>query len=104
MDIATATWLLILIALLAANLPFLNQRLLAIFKIKKVIKPVWVCLLELIFLYFIVGLLAYMLEAYTGQVKAQSWELYAVTACLFLVFAFPGFVYQYLLRRSSSHL
>lgn len=102
MDIATATWLLILIALLAANLPFLNQRLLAIFKITKTIKPVWVSLLELVFLYFVVGVFAYIIEAYTGQVKAQGWELYAVTACLFLVFAFPGFVYQYLLRRSSS--
>jgi hypothetical protein len=101
MDIATGTWLLILIALLAANLPFLNQRLLAVFKITKTIKPVWVCLLELIFLYFIVGVLACMIEAYTGQVKAQGWELYAVTACLFLVFSFPGFVYQYLFRRAS---
>jgi hypothetical protein len=31
-----------------------------------------------------------------GQLAPQDWEFYAVTRCLFLVFAFPGFVYKVL--------
>ena len=34
-----------------------------------------------------------------GQIAAQGWEFYAITAALFLTFAFPGFVWRYLLRR-----
>ena len=51
-------------------------------------------------LYFAVGGLAWLVERFSmGQVAAQNWEFYAVTACLFLVFAFPGFVYRYLWRK-----
>jgi hypothetical protein len=39
------------------------------------------------------------LEARIGQNYAQGWEFYAVTLSLFATFAFPGFVWQYLLRR-----
>jgi hypothetical protein len=28
----------------------------------------------------------------------QSWEFYAVSACLFIVLAFPGFVLRYLYK------
>ena len=40
------------------------------------------------------------LEHSLGQVAPQSWEFYAVTGCLFLTLAFPGFVYRYLYKRS----
>jgi hypothetical protein len=49
-------------------------------------------------LYFAVGLLGVALEARAGQVAAQGWEFFAVTAALFLTFAFPGFVWRYLVR------
>ena len=55
-------------------------------------------LLELLVLYFIVGALAYALEAGIGNVFAQGWEFYAAFACLFLTLAFPGFVWRYLRR------
>jgi hypothetical protein len=29
-----------------------------------------------------------------GEIYAQDWEFYAVTLCLFLVFALPGFIYR----------
>jgi hypothetical protein len=32
----------------------------------------------------------------TGSVHAQDWEFYAVTACLFIVFAMPGFIYRHI--------
>jgi len=49
-------------------------------------------------LYFAVGLLGTALERRVGQVASQNWEFYAVTAALFLTFAFPGFVWRYLVR------
>jgi hypothetical protein len=40
-----------------------------------------------------------LLEQQIAPRHSQNWEFYAVTACLFLVFAFPGFTYRYLWRR-----
>ena len=55
-------------------------------------------LLELIVFYFLIGGVALLLEKRAGQIADQSWEFYAVTAALFITFAFPGFVYRYLLK------
>jgi hypothetical protein len=38
------------------------------------------------------------LERHAGQATAQGWEFYAVTAALFVTFAFPGFVWRYLVK------
>ncbi|MBN9340837.1 MAG: DUF2818 family protein, partial [Comamonadaceae bacterium] len=43
--------------------------------------------------------LALLLERRAGQIAPQGWEFYAVTATLFATFAFPGFVFRYLVRR-----
>jgi hypothetical protein len=56
-------------------------------------------LLELFVLYFVVGGLALMLESRIGNVFAQTWEFYAITGCMFVVLAFPGFVLRYLRKR-----
>lgn len=53
-------------------------------------------LLETIALYLLVGVLGMALESQLGNPFAQAWEFYAITLCLFLVLAFPGFVYRYL--------
>lgn len=92
-----AVWLVILLALLAANLPFANQRLLAVIALKQP-KNLGVRLAELIILYFLVGGTALWLEQRAGQIAPQNWEFYAITAVLFITLAFPGFVYRYLLR------
>ncbi|MDB5798064.1 MAG: hypothetical protein JWP36_1966 [Paucimonas sp.] len=98
MDVSLASWFVILLAVCAANLPFANERLFAAIALKRPAKPLWMRLLELIALYFTVGILARVLEARAGNAAPQNWEFYAVTACLFLVLAFPGFVYRYLGR------
>ena len=92
-------WLVILAACVAANLPFFNQRVLALGPVRVSGKPLWLRLAELLVLYFAVGGLAYVLEGRVGQVAPQGWEFFAITAALFLTLAFPGFVYRYLLRR-----
>jgi hypothetical protein len=94
-------WLVIACALAAANLPFLNERLLGVVPIGPR-KLLVVRLAELVILYLVVGGLGLLLENRAGQIAPQGWEFYAVTGALFLVFAFPGFIWRYL-RRHHPH-
>ena len=91
---------MIIVAFMAANLPFVNQRWLVVGPVAaKSRKPLAGRLAELVLLYFLVGGLALLLERRAGQIAPQGWEFYAITGTLFLTLAFPGFVYRYLLRR-----
>jgi hypothetical protein len=100
-DVSTSAWFVILLAALAANLPFLNQKLFAVVPLQKASKPIWFRLIELFMMYWVVGAIAYVLEARIGNAFPQGWEFYAITLCLFIVLSFPGFVYRYLRRRHS---
>ena len=105
MDASAASWLVIALALALANLPFLNEKLFGFIPLGSAgeggarRKHFALRLVELIVLYFVVGALGYALESRIGNVFPQNWEFYAITACLFIVLAFPGFVVRYLLRR-----
>lgn len=105
MDVSLASWLVVAVALAAANLPFVNESVFGFIAMKPApagqarTKSVVVRLLELIVLYFIVGALAHALESRIGNAFAQGWEFYAVTGCMFVVLAFPGFVLRYLRKR-----
>lgn len=110
MDVSLAGWLVVAVALAAANLPFANEKLFGLISLPSFAKAspqagqartksFFVRLLELLVLYFIVGALAYALEYAIGNVFAQGWEFYAITGCLFVVLAFPGFVLRYLRKR-----
>jgi uncharacterized membrane protein len=93
------TVVLLLLVLLAANLPWFSNKLFYLIPLKKNNKHLAWCLLELILLYFLAGAVAFYAEQATlGQISPQGWEFYAVTGCLFLVFSFPGFVYKVLWR------
>jgi hypothetical protein len=92
-----SVWLVLVTAAIAANLPFMTQRLLAVWPLPYG-KGLAVRLGELVVLYFLVGILGLALERQAGQIVAQGWEFYAVTAALFVTLAFPGFVYRYLLK------
>lgn len=93
-----SVWLVIAAATIAANLPFINSRWLAVFP-RQGRKSLWMHAAELLLLYFLVGGLGLALEQSAGQIAAQNWEFYATTAALFLTLAFPGFVYRYLFHR-----
>ena len=93
-----AIWLLILLAFVAANLPFLNQRLLSVLPLRGGKSLAW-RLAELVVWYFVIGGIGLGLEQSAGQIAPQGWQFYAITGALFLTLAFPGFVYRYLLRR-----
>lgn len=99
MNIQTSVWLIIAVAALAANLPFMNHRLLSVLPLPSAQKNLATRLAELVFWYFAVGGVGLWLEQRAGQIYPQGWEFYAVTAALFLTLAFPGFVFRYLVRR-----
>lgn len=90
--------IILLLAFVAANLPFLFERRFFMLPSPQGKKFGW-RLLELITLYFIVGLVAWLVERNLGGTQPTRWEFYAVTACLFLVFAYPGYVYRYFWRK-----
>ena len=96
---SAAGWFIVLLALVGANLPFANQRLFAVLPMKAEKKSAWFRIAELIVLYFVVGARGFMLEARAGNRFEQGWQFYAVTFSLFIVLAFPGFTYQYLVKR-----
>ncbi|MES1998728.1 MAG: DUF2818 family protein [Pseudomonadota bacterium] len=90
---------LLVIALVAANLPFLLERILFVSAPKGGQKGFAWRVLELVLLYFLVGGVGLLLAKKIGPLQHQGWEFYAVTACVFIVMAYPGFVYRYLWRR-----
>ena len=96
---SVAGWVIVLLALVGANVPFLNQRLFAVAPLGAAKKSAWLRIVELIVLYFAVGAIGFYLEARAGNRFDQGWQFYAITFCLFLVFAFPGFTFQYLVKR-----
>ena len=57
-------------------------------------------MLELFVLYLLVGGVGIAFEGLLGNVFKQRWEFYTITFSLFVVMAFPGFVFRYLLRRA----
>ncbi|MBD3893282.1 DUF2818 family protein [Hydrogenophaga sp.] len=94
-------WMVLLSALVAANLPFINNRWLALIP-RRAPKLLWMRLAELVLLYFMVGAFSLALEQSVGQIAPQDWEFYVTTASMFLTLAFPGFVYCYLYKKGKS--
>ena len=90
---------LLLLAVVAANLPFLSERLFLLVPLTDGRKRVRLRIFELVVYYALTGAVAWLMESRLGPVHPQRWEFYAITVCLFLVFAYPGFVYRYLWRR-----
>lgn len=100
MSQTASVWLVVLLALLVANLPFISNRLFVVLALKMP-KNLAVRLGEMVAWYLLVGVLGLYLEQRTGQIAPQGWEFYAITGTLFLTFAFPGFTYRYLFKHHS---
>lgn len=86
-------YILLLLALIFANAPFLTQKGFGVIALTK--KHFGHHLIELLAGFALTAALAYLLESRAGAVHAQGWEFYVVTACLYLIFAFPCFVWRY---------
>ncbi|MEN7527252.1 MULTISPECIES: DUF2818 family protein [unclassified Cupriavidus] len=102
MSSSAGGWFVILLALVCANLPFVNQRLFAAIGLKWARKPLWLRLVELFTWYVLAGLAGLAVEASLGNTFPQGWQFYAITGCMMLVFAFPGFTWQYLVKHRTA--
>ena len=103
LDSSIASWLVVLLAIAGANLPFLSERLFGLIALPSAtsppVKSLWWRLLELVVLYGVIGLIGRLVEGRLGNVFSQTWEFYAIGAVAFFVLAYPGFVYRYLRRQ-----
>ncbi|MDO9094379.1 MAG: DUF2818 family protein [Rubrivivax sp.] len=97
---AAEVWLVIVFALVAANLPFINERLFIVGPRRSPKHLGW-RLLELALMASLAFGLGALMEARLGQPQTQKWEFFVAGGFLFLTFAFPGFVWRYLRRQPS---
>lgn len=98
MGSGSSGFVVLALAALASNWPFLSNRLLGVIRCNK---TAWWRMAEWLVLYVVVGGIALALEQQQGQIYPQGWEFYAVTVFVFATFAFPGFVYRYLWRHRA---
>lgn len=97
---SVAVWILIALAIAAANLPFISERVAALVPVKAwARKPAWALVAELMTLFVLIGLVGYAFETALVNPFPRGWEFYVTALCIFLVLGFPGFVYRYLLKK-----
>lgn len=97
--LGTSITIFLVVAFIAANLPWISDRIFGLVAMKSGKKSIWVGILEWFILYFLMGLVALGVEKkFTSDIYSQDWEFYASTLCLFMVFALPGFIYRYELK------
>ena len=97
MGSSAAVWLVILLAAVAANLPFVNERLFVVGPRREPKHLGWRAV-ELVALWLLTLGVGMALEARIGQRQEQGWEFYAAFGGMFVTLAFPGFVWRYLRR------
>jgi Protein of unknown function (DUF2818) len=85
--------------ILLANFPFYSRFFLnaAFLKIKRIAIVVF---FEFMICFGIFLMFGKWLESQKNALYEQSWEFYVVQLCLFLIFAFPGFIWRYLRKRA----
>ena len=103
-----AVLILFVVTLVAANIPFISDKVLLVLEAKHE-KKFWLRALEWFLMYLIVMAIAIGLEiklhgnAYANVWEVWNfsthWEFYSITLCLFVVFALPGFIYLYDLKK-----
>jgi len=97
--LGTTIIIFLLVAFIAANLPWISERLFGLIAVKSGKKSIWMSLLEWFVLYLLIGMVALGIEKkFTSDIYSQDWEFYASTFCLFIVFALPGFIYRFDLK------
>jgi hypothetical protein len=99
MSQGAAVWWVLVVAVVAANLPFVNERLFVVGPRPGAVKSVAWRLLELLVYALATWGAGLALESSIGQRSPQGWEFYAAGLCLFLTLASPGFVWRYLRRQ-----
>jgi len=100
LDSSSLIMLFIVISFIAANVPWMSDRYFMLVKPVNTRKSGLFRWLEWLVLYFIIGLIGLGLEQrFMGTRSEQDWEFFVINFCLFLVFALPGFIYRYDLKK-----
>lgn len=96
MSLTGSIIVLLVVSVLAANLPWLSNRPFLLLSELPQGKPLWLRLIEWGLNYVLVLLLAIGLERkVNGVIHDQQWEFFWVTLLFFAVLAMPGFIFQY---------
>jgi len=84
-----------------ATLPFVNQRLFGVLPVAVFgkSKPFWVRMAEWLVLFFVVLGIGLFLEDSMGSLHPKDWEFYVILFFVFVVFAVPGYIWQYQLKK-----
>ncbi|WP_029933969.1 DUF2818 family protein [Thiomicrospira pelophila] len=99
MSVDQAVWILLFLAIVLANVPWiLSNRLFVLVALSKP-KALWLNLIEWLTYLVVVGLIGIWLEYKTmGNIEPQQWEFYVINLFMFTIFSFPGFIYRYNLK------
>lgn len=62
------------------------------------VKPFGARFVELLLLVCFVASIGFFIESYYANRFPQSWQFYVIGLCLFILLAFPGFVWRHLMR------
>ncbi|HHQ68839.1 MAG TPA: DUF2818 family protein [Halothiobacillaceae bacterium] len=93
----------LLLMLLLANLPFVNQRLFLVIAVSNVDKQgnkaFWIRLIEFGVYYALAIAAGLGIEYYLTGITPKDWVFWATTLAMFAVFASIGFLWQYQLRK-----
>lgn len=90
-------YLVILIFVFLANLPFINKNLFYIFPVSY--KNIKLYLIEWIFNFIIFLIISFGLESINSKVYHQGRRFYLILLCLYIVFSFPGFIFRYFWKK-----
>ena len=67
------------------------------------VKHISTRLLEVLIGYFVVGAIGFAIEANYANPSQKNWEFYAIAGCLYVVLAYPGFVWRHLVKHPRRH-
>lgn len=99
MSLDQAVWVLLFIAIVLANIPWVLSNKLFVFVPLSKAKSIWLGFAEWFVYFLVVGAIATAFEQRTmGNIESQEWEFYVINLFLFSIFAFPGFIYRYNLK------
>lgn len=96
MNVTAAALVWLVSGFVLANWPFLTEKKFALFG--QGLKTMGFRLVELSVGFALLLLIGFGLEASIGRLQTQTWNFYAISLCIFLLMAYPGFVWRYLRR------
>lgn len=96
MNITAAAVVWLVSGFVLANWPFFTEKKFFLFGLG--FKTMGFRIVELSVGFALLLAIGFGLEASIGRLQTQTWNFYAISLCVFLLMAYPGFVWRYLRR------